>query len=111
MINEPIKITNLESLQREKQRLKIYSSYQEELLKNKINYIKQNTNQLIAEQFLPYQTDKNKKISNIMDTANEYVYEKFLGLDFSGKNKLSGMLIKLTEVMIVRLFNNFRKKE
>lgn len=110
MINEPIKITNLESLQREKQRLKMYSSYQEELLKNKITYIKQNTNQLIAEQFLPYESEKNKKISNIMDTANEYIFEKFLGLDLSGKNKLSGLLIKLSEVMIVRLFNNFRKK-
>ena len=84
--------------------------YQEDLIKSKVTYIKQNTNQLIAEQFLPYESDKNRKISNIMDTANEYIFEKFLGLDFSGKNKLSGMLIKLTEVMIVRLFNNFKKK-
>ncbi len=110
MINEPIKITNLDSLQREKQRFKMYASYQEELLKGKINYMKKNTNQLLAEQFLPYEQDKNKKISNIMDTANEYIFEKFLGLDLSGKNKLSGLLIKLSEVMIVRLFNNFKKK-
>ena len=32
MINEPIKITDLESLQREKERLKMYCSYQEALL-------------------------------------------------------------------------------
>ncbi len=110
MINEPIKITNLESLQREKQRLKMYTSYQEDLLKTKMAYIKQNTSQVIAEQFLPFETDKNKKINNIMDTANEYVFEKFLGLDLNGKNKLSGLLIKLSEVMIVRMFNKFKKK-
>ncbi len=110
MINEPIKITSLESLQREKQRMKMYASYQEELLKNKITYIKQNTNQLIAEQFLPYEADTNIKISNIMDVANKFIFEKFLGFDFNGKNKVSGILIKITEVIIVRLFNNVRKK-
>ena len=110
MINEPIKIINLETLHREKERLKIYSSFQEELIKNKITYIKQNANQLIAEQFLPYKFDENKKINNIMDTANQFIFERHLGFDLSGKNKLSGLLIKLSEVMIVRIFNHFKKK-
>ena len=110
MISEPIKITNQETLQREKQRLQMFCSYQEELLKNKITYLKENTSEVIAEQFLPYERDTNRKVNNIMNVANEYVFEKFLGFDLSGKNKLSGMLIKLTEVMIVRLFDKFRKK-
>jgi len=110
MINEPIKIINLETLHREKQRLIMYSSYQEELLKNKITYIKQNTNQLIGEQFLPYESNENKKINNIMDTANQFIFEKHLGLDFIENNKLAGLLIKFSEVMIVRLFNHFKKK-
>lgn len=110
MNNQPIKIVNLKTLQQEKQRLSMFCAYQEQLLKDKLNYIKQHPNQLIAEEFLPYSSDKNKKISNIFDTANEYIFEKFLGLDFSGKNKLSGLLIKLSEVMIVRLFDNFKKK-
>ena len=110
MNNEPVKIKDTKSLQREKQRLQMFCSYQEELLKDKINYIKQHPQQLIAEEFLPYSSDNNRKISNIFDTANEYIFEKFLGLDLNGKNKLSGLLIKLSEVMIVRLFNNFKKK-
>mgnify|MGYP001582011640 CR=1 FL=1 len=110
MINEPIKIINLKTLQQERERLKMYSSFQEELLKNKITYIKQNTNQLIGEQFLPYELNENKKINNIMDTANQFVFEKHLGFDLSGKNKLAGILLKLSEVMIVRIFNHFKKK-
>ena len=110
MNNEPIKITNLKTLQREKQRLQMFSGYQEQLLKDKINFIKQHPQQLIAEELLPYSSDKNRKISGIFDTVNEYIFEKFLGLDLNGKNKLSGLLIKLSEVMIMRLFNNFKKK-
>ena len=110
MIDEPIKIINLETLLREKQRLIMYSSYKEVLLKNKISYIKQNTNQFVGEQFLPYGLNENKKINNIMDTANQFLFEKHLGLDFIEKNKLAGLLIKLSEVVIVRLFNYFKKK-
>jgi hypothetical protein len=110
MINEPIKIINLETLQQEKQRLKMYSSYQEELLKNKITYIKQNTNQFIGEQFLPYESNENKKINNVIDTANQFIFEKYLGFDLSGKNKIAGLFLKLSEVIIVRLFKHFKKK-
>lgn len=110
MINEPIKIINLKTLQQERERLKMYSSFQEELLKNKIKFIKENTNQLIGEQFLPYELSENKKVNNIIDTANQFIFEKHLKLDLSGKNKIAGVLIKLSEVMIVRLFNHFKKK-
>ena len=110
MINEPIKIINLKTLQQERERLKMYSSFQEELLKNKIKFIKENTNQLIGEQFLPYELNENKKVNNIIDTANQFIFEKHLGFDLSGKNKIAEVLIKLSEVMIVRLFNHFKKK-
>lgn len=105
MINEPIKIINFETLQQEKRRLEIFASYQEELLKNKITYIKQNTSQLIAEQFLPYELNENRKINNLMDSANQLFFEKYLGLDLTGKNKFSGLLIKLVEIFLVRLSN------
>ncbi len=110
MINEPIKITNLESLQREKQRLKIYCSYQEDLVKDKIASIKLNYKQLIGTEFLPYNDERNLKISNILDWVNEFIMGRLLKMDIDGKNKLSGSLIKIAEVAIIRLFNNFRKK-
>jgi len=109
MNNEPIKITNLASLQQEKQRLKMLCSYQENLLKDKINFVKQHPGQLFSEEFLPYDAGQNSKINSIMDVVNEFVFEKLFGLDLNGKNKLSGVLIKLSEVMIVRLFNSFKK--
>jgi hypothetical protein len=105
MINEPVKVTNLKTLLQEKQRLKIYSSFQEELIKNKIKDIKYRTDQLIGEQFLPYELTVNKTINKILDTVNEYIFIKYLGLDLSGKNKLLGLIIKLSEVIFIRLLN------
>ena len=109
MINESIKITDLESLQREKQRLKMYCSFQEQLLKDKIAFLKQNHNKVIGEEFLPYDNEKNKKISDVLDWVNEFVLGKVLRMDVDGKNKLSGSLIKIAEVAAIRLFNNFKK--
>ena len=110
MINDPIKITNLESLQREKQRLRIYCSYQEDLVKDKIHSIKSNYKQIIGEEFLPFDNEKNTKISGILDWVNELVVGKFLKIDLDGKNKLPGTLIKIAEVLIIRLFSKFAKK-
>lgn len=110
MINEPIKITNLQTLQQEKQRIKIYCSFQEELMKNKIIFIKSNYKQIIGEEFLPYTSEKNKKVSDILDWVNEFVLSKFLKGGVDGKSPLSGSLLKIAEVGIVHLFNKFGKK-
>ncbi len=110
MIDEPIKITNLQTLKREKQRLKIFCSYKEELVKDKFNSIKYNYKQIIGEEFLPFNNEKNKKVSNILDWVNEFVLGKILKIDVDGKNKLPGILIKIAETAIIRLFSNFSKK-
>lgn len=110
MIDEPIKITNLETLQREKQRLKMFCSYQEQSFKDKIQYAKHNYKQLIWEEFLPYGDEQNQKISNVLDWTNEFVFGKFLRMDLEGKNKISGSLIKLGQVGLIRLFNSVFKK-
>jgi hypothetical protein len=100
----------LHTLQQEKQRIKIYCSFQEELMKNKIIFIKSNYKQIIGEEFLPYTTEKNKKVSDILNWVNEFVLSKFLKGDIDGKSPLSGSLLKIVEVGIVHLFNKFAKK-
>ena len=110
MNNAAIKITDLTTLQWEKQRLKVYCSYQEKMVQDKIIYIKDNYKQLMGEQFLPFSTEANKKVSNVLDVINEYVFDKFLRLDLDGKNKFSGALIKIAQIGVLRFFNNFRKK-
>ncbi len=110
MINEPIKITNLQSLQREKQRLIIYCSYQEEQMIGKINFIKSNYKQIIGEEFLPFTDEKNKKVNTILDWVNEFILSKFFKMNIDGKSDLSGTLIKIAEVILIRLFKNFGKK-
>ena len=110
MINQPIKINSLESLQREKQRLKLFCSFQEEIVKDKIISIKLNYKRIIGEELLPFGGEKNTKVSNILDWVNEFIFEKLLKLDIDGKNKLSGSFVKIAEVLIIRLFSKFGKK-
>lgn len=111
MINEPIKITSLKTLQREKQRLKMYCSFQEDIMKDRVVFIKSNYKQLIGEEFLPFGNEENKKVSNVLDWVNEFLTDKFLKTDSEGKNELSGSLLKIAEVLIIRLFSKFFGKK
>jgi hypothetical protein len=110
-MNEPIKITDLATLKREKQRLKVYCDFQEERIKDRFISIKANYKQIIGEEFLPFSADLNTKVSSALDWINELVLGKLLKINPEGKGKVSGALIKLAEVLAVRLFSNFFKKE
>ena len=110
MTNEPIKITNLATLQREKQRLKMYCSFHEEKLKDKIIFIKLNYAKIISDEFLPFSHENNNKVGGVLDWVNEFVLGKILKIDLSEKSKLSGSLIKVAEVLIIRLFSKLEKK-
>jgi hypothetical protein len=110
MINEPIKITNLQTLKLEKQRLKIFCSFQEEILKEKIFFVKTNYKQIILKELLPFNSEKNNKISGILDWVNEFFLGNLLKMDIKGENKLSGSIIKIAESAIINLFNKFSKK-
>ena len=80
------------------------------MIQDKFIYIKDNYKQVIGESLLPFSTEANKKVSNVLDTINEYVFDKFLRMDLSGKNKLQGALLKIGQIGVLRFFNNFRKK-
>ncbi len=109
-MNEPIKITNLATLKREKQRLQVYCNFQEERIRDKFNSIKSNYKQIIGEEFLPFSAEINSKVSGIMDWVNELILGKLLKINVDEKSKISGALIKITEVLAVRLFSNFFRK-
>ena len=112
-MTEPVKITNLASLKREKQRLQVYCDVQEERIKDKFNTVKTNYKQLIGEEFLPFTADVNSKVSNAMDWVNDLIMNKFLKIKPDGndnKSRVTGAIIKLAEVLVVRLFSSFLKK-
>ena len=110
MTNEPIKITDLATLQREKQRLKMFCSFQEEKLKDKIIFIKLNYAKIISDEFLPFNHENNNTVSNVLDWVNEFVLGKILRMDLGEKSNLSGSLVKVAEVLIIRLFSKLVKK-
>ena len=111
-MNEPIKITNLASLKREKQRLTVYCDMQEERIKDKIQSVKTNYNQIIGQEFLPFSTEINAKVSSVLDWINEMILGKLLKVNTDGKGKITDALIKLAEVLAVRVFGKaFRKQE
>lgn len=112
-MSEPIKITDLATLKREKQRLQMYTSFQEERIQEKFNSIKTNYKQIIGEELLPFSSDINSKVSGALDWINDFVMGKILKVNVDGtdtKSKLSGGLIKLVEVIAIRLFSGFLKK-
>ena len=111
MINEPIQIINLKTLRREKQRLKMFCSYEEQLIQEKIVFIKSNYSQIIGEEFLPYNTEKNRKISNYLDLINEFLVEKLLGKTMGGKNKFPRLLAKVIQIIVIRIFDSFLNKK
>ena len=112
-MNEPIKITDLATLKREKQRLLLYSNFQEERIKDKFSSITTNYKQIIGQEFLPFSADINSKVSNAMDWVNDLIMGKLLKIktgDGDTKGKITGAVIKFAEVIVVRLFSNFLKK-
>jgi hypothetical protein len=109
MTKEPIKINNLETLQREKQRLSLYCKFQEKLLEDKFTIIRQNYKQVIGEEFLPYTLEKNRKVSGLLDWINEFIFDKLLGINPEDKHKLPEILIKLTQILVIRAFDAFAK--
>lgn len=112
-MNEPIKIKDLATLKREKQRLQMYTAFQEERITEKFSSIKTNYKQIIGEEFLPFSSDINNKVSGALDWINDFVMSKILRVNTEGtdtKSKLTGGLIKLVEVLAIRIFSGFIKK-
>lgn len=109
MTKEPVKIHNLETLQREKQRMIITCKVQEKLLQDKFNTLRHNYKQVIGEEFLPYNLEKNRNVSGLLDWINEFIFDKLLGMRPEGKQCLPELLAKITQILVIRAFDAFSK--
>lgn len=109
MTKEPIKINNLETLQREKQRVSMYCKFQEKMLTDKFNDLRHNYKQVLGEEFLPYNLEKNRNVSGLLDWVNEFIFEKILGISTDEKHKLPELIAKLTQILVIRAFDAFSK--
>ena len=80
-------------------------------MKDKIIFIKSNYAQIISEEFLPFGTKKNKKVSVILDWVNEFILNNFFKGDANGDHKLSGHLLTIEEIVVIYFFNKFTKSK
>lgn len=102
-------VSNLEKLIREKHRLQTFCSYQEKLLIYKFEEIKQNFPEILTNELLPYSPEKNKGITSALDFANDFII-RFLPERYR-KNKLTGLALKVLQIIIIRAFSNKAEKK
>ena len=97
------KSDNLTKLRMEKYKLKTFCTYQEKLIALKIEYFRENYPKVLGESLLPYEKSVNTKVRSILDAVNDLI-AKLLPEMFEGK-QWSGMLLKLLQIIMIRLFN------
>jgi len=102
-------ISNHEKLLREKQRLQTFCAYHEKLLSYKFEELKQNFPEILSNELLPYTPTKNKGITSVLDFANDFIIS-FLPERYR-KNKLTGLVLKFLQMIIIRAFSNKEDKK
>ena len=97
------RIDSLSKLKMEKSKLETYCSYQEKLIGLKIEYLKENYPKVLGEALLPYDTTQNVQVSDLLDSVNSVIVNLLPGI-FKGK-PLPGFVLKLVEILMIRMFN------
>lgn len=93
---------SLARLKMEKYKLSTYCTYQEKLIGLKVDYLRENYPRILGDALLPYERGQNVWVSDILDSVNDLIMG-FLPAKFEGK-KLSGLVLKLVEILMVRVF-------
>ena len=97
------KISSLEGLILEKQQLRTFCTYQEKLIRYKFEELKRDFPEIIANEILPFEAEKNRNISSVLDVVNEFI-QRILP-ERIRNNRFTGILLKLVEVIVIRGFS------
>ena len=95
------KLDNLAKLKIEKMKLAAYCTYQEKLIWLKFDRFRQNYPEILGKSLLPYDETQNIEVSSLLDAVNGVITNLLPGI-FKGKF-LSGMVLKLMQVMVINL--------
>ncbi len=95
------KLDNLAKLKIEKMKLAAYCTYQEKIIGLKFDQFRQNYPEILGESLLPYDDTQNIEVSSLLDAINGVVTNLLPGF-LKGKF-LSGMVLKLMQVMVINL--------
>jgi len=101
-------MNSLEKLKAEKERLRIFCAYEEKLIAMKIADIKKDFPEIIANEILPFEPDKNKMVNSILDAANN-VITNFISSKFKNSELLKSIL-KIFEAFVIFGINKSKGK-
>lgn len=111
------KITDLDSLQTEKKRLKSLCAEAEKNLTADFNYLKENYSEMTVDFVLPFEKNTNRTTARVLDLLNSKFVDSALGIP-QGNDKtrtLEQVGMRLLQMLVVRfganyIKNFFRKK-
>jgi hypothetical protein len=109
MSNPVNKTNNLERLIQEKHQLQTFCTYQEKLIGYKFDEFKKNFPEIISNEILPFKQEKNRNITPLLDVINEFVI-RLLPSRYRN-NRLTLIVLKLVQVIIIRRIQEKREKE
>ena len=105
-IDNRIKVTDLVSLQVEKERLKSLCDVRRVHLEEKVSQFKKNYPKAAMQLLLPFNKETNIRISNALDWVNDHLFSVLPGL---GRGP-SGNVLKLVQAAVIFLTYRFAKK-
>lgn len=99
-----IKITDMQTLQMEKHRLRMQIAFTEKEISNKINELRTDYASLFAGA-LPFSSEQNSRVSQWLEWFNGFLFEKILRGKKSDTTKIEiyKFMIRLTQVFVVRM--------
>ena len=107
-----IKITDLASLQMEKQRLKMQVEFSGEQIIEKVNGLWTNYPTLLAST-MPFSNEQNQKVSTWLEWLNSFLFDKIFSSRKAhpAKDEIYKFLIRLTQVFVIRTLGRMWKKK
>ncbi len=99
-----IKVIDMQTLQMEKQRLRMQIAFTEKEINNKINRLCTDYSSLLAG-ILPFSREQNNRVSQWLEWLNGFLFERVFRTDKSktAKTEITKLMIRLTQVFVIRM--------
>ncbi len=113
-MSDRIKIDGLKALNEEKQRLRTECKNSEERLLVKLDVLKSNYPQLLTDMILPFESDTNQSVKDILAMLNSVLFSKLGSVFKEKKNSEVWMrfVLQIAQLFTIRgVYNWFSRKK